>query len=183
MRSLLLGLDVSPRRMGWGLVDLVTGEPVACGCEAIDLPQHGWSQRQVCQALWDISQRHFFYPGNAELQAVYIEMPALPPGSGTKGAFNAGRAVQAVSDEVGSLWPWAPVEYLQPAEWRKLAGLKGNASKQDVWEHVFLEIGPRHLDMGSISEQDACDAICIAVAGQRRNGENWQRAVDRGEAA
>ncbi len=29
MRSLLIGLDVSPRRLGWGLVDLVTGEPVA----------------------------------------------------------------------------------------------------------------------------------------------------------
>ena len=176
VRSLLLGIDVSPRRLGYGLVDLLTGEPVACGCEAIDLPDHGWSRKRVAVALNNVPGGiPFAYPPAYEIQAVYIEHPISRfPGV----AYDEGRAVGITQAEVERRWPHAPVEFLKPAEWRKLAGLPGNASKTDVWRHAYEVVAPA-LHIGV---QDAADALLIAVAGQRRNGENWQRAVERGAA-
>ena len=177
MRSLLLGLDVSPRRMGWGLVDLVSGEPVACGCEAIDLPQNGWERMIVSAALLR-GPLNAMKP-DGEVQAAYIEHPISRfPGM----AYDEGRAVGMVHAEVQRRWPHAPVEYLKPAEWRVLAGLKGNASKQDVfWAAIDLGVRWNHVEETDDINQDAADALLIAVAGQRRNGENWSRAVERGE--
>ena len=209
MRSLLLGLDVSPRRMGWGLVDLVSGEPIACGCEAIELPPSDkhpertqWDRRRVVEALrWlpgydpprpnpDVTSASMWLPRElrGEVQAVYIEHPISRfPGM----AYDEGRAVGMVHAEVQRRWPHAPVEYLKPAEWRLLAGLKGNASKGDVTLRAIelgfgdevMEDQSRCLSWVVPGGQDAADAACIAVAGQRRNGENWTRAVERGEAA
>ncbi len=175
--------------MGWGLVDLITGEPVGCGMEAIDLPDHGWSSKWVARALE--APCHVFWYGDinpvqltTEIQAVYIEQPWLSPKSGTKSAYSAGRAVQATHGEVERRWPWAPVEYLQPAEWRALCGLKGNASKIEVYEHAAAVGGRLIMADGVCQTQDAADALCIAVAGQIRNGENWDRGAARdGEVA
>ena len=193
VRSMLLGLDVSPRRLGFGLVDLVSGEPVACGCEAIELPKNGWDRMQVVMALqvphgtqarFDADQAYLA----GEIQAVYVEHPISRfPGM----AYDEGRAVGMVHAEVQRRWPHAPVEYLKPSEWRLLAGLKGNASKAEVTLRAIelgfgdevMEDQSRCLSWVVPGGQDAADAACIAVAGQRRNGENWSRAVERGEAA
>ncbi len=188
VRSLVLGLDVSPKRMGWGLVDLETGDPIACGCEDIDLPSGGWKHQQVARAFdslpsWGIGGLRNDERSDDEIQLVYIEQPGLPPVSGTKSAYNAGRAVQAVHGEVERRWPWAPIEYLQPSEWRVLAGLKGNASKDQVrraahYEALGADWSEDRCDFLSGS-QDAADALLIALAGQRRNQDTW----DRGQAA
>lgn len=187
VRSLVLGLDVSPKRLGWGLVDLVTGEPVACGMESLDLPSKGWAHQQAMFALrrvndaaiWDSDDRR------REIQAVYIEQPGLPPISGTKSAYNAGRAVQAVQGEVERRWPWTgEPQYLQPKEWRVLAGLPGNASKEDIYlRAIELGFGTEHPgDQSRVMEwsiqggQDAADAALIAIAGQRRNQDTWDRS-------
>lgn len=190
VRSLVLGLDVSPKRMGWGLVDLETGEPVACGMESLDLPSAGWAHQQAQRALAELPEYIYpdipdaaddLYGANCwpdpvpvgEIQVVYIEQPALPPVSGTKSAYSAGRAVQAVHGEVERRWPWSDIQYLQPGEWRKLAGLPGNASKADV----MLAAISTSIDF--VPNQDAADALLIAIAGQRRNQDTW----DRSEAA
>ena len=173
MRSLLLGLDVSPKRLGYGLVDLLTGEPVACGCESIDLPDHGWMHQQVRDA--------FLHAGAGivgEIQAVYIEDTAQ---AGKYRQHDAGRAQGIVQAEVERRWPWATVQFVKPKEWRVLAGLPGNASKKDVWivaDDMLEEVG-----LQPASTQDAADALLIAVAGQRRNNETWSAGAERGEAA
>jgi Holliday junction resolvasome RuvABC endonuclease subunit len=64
-----------------------------------------------------------------------------------------------------------PVQFLKPSEWKKLAGLKGNANKDVVLGHAQLNYNVR------IDTQDAADALLIAVAGQRRNGETWERGA------
>jgi Holliday junction resolvasome RuvABC endonuclease subunit len=181
MRSLLLGIDVSPKRLGWGLVDLVTGEPVACGCESIDLPDHGWMHQQVQRALFNGPTNSMFEPGcrkTSEIQAVFIEDTAQ---AGKYRQHDAGRAQGIVQAEVERRWPHVvPVQFLKPSEWKKLAGLKGNATKAQIEAHV-LEMQAQYehddpvkyaLDFGM---QDAADALLIAVAGQRRNGETWER--------
>jgi Holliday junction resolvasome RuvABC endonuclease subunit len=178
--SLILGIDVSPRRLGWGLVDLVTGEPVACGMEPIDLPDHGWSHTQIARALdvVVVNTGTFFLHQGGEVQAIYIEQPALPPVSGPKSAYNAGRAVQEAHNACERRWPHAPIEYLQPSEWKKLAGLKGNAKKDLVWRLADELLG----DYRAAPSQDAADALLIAVAGWHRNEDVMERARAMGAA-
>ena len=176
MRSLLAGFDVSPRRMGWALCDLVSGEPVACGCEAIELPKNGWDRKQI---IWGLNNAGLFdWMDSWKVRAVYLEHPIS---RFNLVSYHAGFAVGMTAAEVQRRWPHAPVEYLKPSEWRLLAGLKGNASKADVYVEALRVL--KVTDVGDMPNQDAADALLIAVAGQRRNGENWSRAVERGEAA
>lgn len=175
VRSLVLGLDVSPRRLGWGLVDLLTGEAVACGMEPIDLPDHEWSHERTRDALERVNSRAHIRVTSPqtwmEIQAVYIECPISRfPGM----AYNEGRAVGLACGEVQRRWPWVQFDeshHLKPGEWRKLAGLKGNASKQDVWFAATALLLTEYAH-----SQDAADALLIAVAGQRRNLDTFERS-------
>lgn len=204
-----LGIDVSPLRLGWGLVSLDDGTAIACGMERIDLPHKGWMETQITEALKALPPCH--------VAAVYMEDPHKSTASGGQSAFIAGRAIQAAHTVVRKRWPEAPVEMLQPSEWRRLAEvppdpregrktLKGMALR----DHVVRELDANgygaiayDIDLMPVSglkpwvmatamihgfllnaesPQDAADAAMIALAGQRRNVENWQRAVDRGAA-
>jgi Holliday junction resolvasome RuvABC endonuclease subunit len=108
--------------------------------------------------------------GDWEIQCVFIEDTAQ---AGKYRQHDAGRAQGIVQAEVERRWPHAvPVQFLKPSEWKKLAGLKGNAHKIDVWEEA------RSLNYCiPVDTQDAADALLIAVAGQRRNGETWERGA------
>jgi len=177
MRSVVLGIDCSPLRLGWGLVCLETGEAIACGMERIDLPHKGWSHQQVARALREVE---FFAPGGTNVAFIAVEEPGLPPVSGTKSAYNAGRAVQEAVNACQRRWPHAPIVELKPSEWKSLAGLPGNAKKAALREAAFTFAS----DCGATwtESQDAADALLIALAGQRRNQETWDRAVERGVA-
>jgi hypothetical protein len=175
--SLCLGLDVSPKRLGWALARLEDGAPVACGMESIELPANGWGWQQAHLALGHVDFEA--EKRNGEVHYVAIERPALPPKSGTNGAFNAGRAYQEAISAVRRRWPWAVVDEMQPSEWRRLAGLPGNASKTDVL--IAAErLGFWDMSAGVPIAQDAADAACIALAGVRRNADTL--AVPAGEA-
>ena len=187
MRACVLGLDPSPLRLGWGLVDLEDGAAIACGMERIDLPHKGWMHHQVYAALYAPIQAGLVttdgddWTPSFEVSFIAIERPAVPPRSGTNSAMNAGRAMQEAVSCCQRRWPHAPIEELQPSEWRKLAGLPGNASKADVQ----IKAGVLLLDVGQDNgapAQDAADALLIALAGQRRNAETWDRAVETGRA-
>lgn len=184
--SLCLGLDVSPRRIGWGLVDLVTGEPVACGCEhlwttstrkaeheAVDWTRQTERTRRAIHRVHSLSSWDGYgRPSKGEIQAVFIEHP-ISRFAGM--AYDEGLAVGVAMAEVQRRWPWVTVQFLKPSEWRNLAGLKGNASKAEVMLRAVRRLYP---DIPDPLSQDAADALLIAVAGQRRNGESW----DAGQA-
>lgn len=55
------------------------------------------------------------------------------------------------------------VDRIDPAEWRKLVGLPGNATKLEVFR-----VCSERLPIGAITlwPQDAFDAYCIAIAGR-----------------
>lgn len=184
--SLCLGIDVSPKRLGWALARLEDGAPVACGCEAIELPANGWKPGWVRDHLVLALFRNQV---EGEIHYVAVERPALPPKSGTNSAFNAGRAYQEAISAVRRRWPWAVVDEMQSSEWRRLAGLSGNASKNAVMLHAVSTLGfvlpgqvrkSEGLTDLTRASQDAADAACIAVAGVRRNAETL--AVPAGEA-
>ena len=179
--SLCLGLDVSPRRMGWGLVDLLTGEPVTCGCEelwrsstrkaeheAVNWPEQAERTQAAIHRFAAFARMH-------EVQAVFIEHP-ISRFAGV--AYDGGLAVGVAMAEVKRRWPWVTVQFLLPSEWRTEVGLKGNASKEDVLAFAEgFECWPMLWDF---HPQDAADALVIALAGQKRNKESWDTGVARG---
>ena len=73
-------------------------------------------------------------------------------------------------------WPEATVHELLPQQWKKRAGLAGNATK----DHVLVFACGYMQD--AALKQDAADALCIALAAQRLSAETWDRAVERGAA-
>lgn len=189
--SLCLGIDISPKRLGWALARLEDGAPVACGCEAIELPANGWDRKRLDSLLYVAEAAGGFGSGDmrnfydAEVHYVAIELPALPPKSGTKSAFNAGRAYQEAVSAIRRRWPWAVLDEMQPSEWRKLAGLPGNASKGAVMAQAWEFITNAEGDISDLAEsllsQDAADAACIALAGVARNAATL--ATPSGQAA
>jgi len=173
--------------MGWGLVDLLTGEPVTCGCEelwrsstrkaeheAVNWPEQAERTQTatrdlVLNADSSLPRSH----GDWEVQAVFIEHPI----SRFAGAsYDAGLAVGVAMAAVQRRWPWVTVQFLLPSEWRTEVGMPGNASKATVF--AFAEI----LECWSsdFHSQDAADALVIALAGQKRNKESWDTGVARG---
>ncbi|MBA2708042.1 MAG: hypothetical protein H0U59_09585 [Gemmatimonadaceae bacterium] len=56
------------------------------------------------------------------------------------------------------------VHPLVPSEWRRIVGLKGNASKEDVRVHALAEIREFAVGNWRAASYDATDAFCIAVA-------------------
>lgn len=70
------------------------------------------------------------------------------------------------------------VEKWMPAQWRKAAGLKGNASKEDVFTHgirIVNSYPESREDWGWAVPTDATDALCIALA--------TRQAITREQAA
>jgi hypothetical protein len=77
-----------------------------------------------------------------------------PRGHGAGHLYRIQGAILAALPHDILVQPWVP------SEWRKAVGLKGNASKDDVYRYVSAV-----LSRGSLTwPQDACDAYCIARA-------------------
>lgn len=209
MSALVVGLDPSPLRLGWGAVTLDDGAAVACGMERLDLPGMGWSDDQAREALRVVDER-LTRLGHT-VAAVYIEQPALVH---QKASFDAGRAVQEVLVAARRRWPHADgPHFLQPSEWKALAEVPANPrglrnvalvgyvlhkleeeGRQGAVEAIVAStLKPSELKpwvyalaveagFAPGDSQDAADAALVALAGQRRNAETWDRAVERGAA-
>lgn len=176
---LALGIDVSPLRLGWGLVTLDDSAYVASGKADIHLPHHGWKPENVWDEFDTI--RSQASGRRADIAVAAIELPWI---RFPKNAFTAGRAVQAVVSTIAGRFPEAAVHELQPKEWRALAGLPGNATKDEVMAAaISLRGGVRsRREPQREFTQDEADGLMIAVAAQRLNAATWHRAVERGAA-
>jgi hypothetical protein len=91
---------------------------------------------------------------NGEPTDVCIEQPALPF---VKATFNAGAVCARLEDALFGVWPHAVIRWMQPSEWRKIAGMSGRASKDEV-ASLATEIG------FTPGDQDQADAGIIALA-------------------
>lgn len=172
----LLGLDASPNRVGWGLIT-EAGRPIGCGCLDVMLPRRSWRTLHVRDGLAEVLVR--FLEAPEQVLAVYREAPWFPDSSGPKSATDAGRALGTVDAHVEVL-TGRPVVELQPATWRSKAkvGRKGSATYEQVADAVDPpwptrevckpEVYLRALLLGFDPEgrQDAADAGCIAEAGR-----------------
>ena len=176
VEPVVLGLDVSPNRLGWGLM-AESGRPIGCGCIDVMLPKRSWRTLHVRDALEEVLSR--FLEARDQVFGVYREAPWFPDTSGPKSATDAGRALGTVDAHVEILTGRSPVE-LQPATWRSKAkvGRKGTATYEQVADAVDPpwptrdvckpEVYLRALLLGFDPEgrQDAADGACVAEAGR-----------------
>jgi Holliday junction resolvasome RuvABC endonuclease subunit len=163
MTSFLLGLDPSPLRLGWALARLEDGTPVACGRVSLSEPPGVRAALAAVEAVARWSR--------GEVALVYVEAPwhGHSRAGVIRAAETSGQVIQAASRR----GPHAPIEWLQPAEWRRLAGLPGNASKDAVM------VKAKELGWDPRANQDAADAALIATGGAQRNTEDgWPSRWD-----
>lgn len=91
---------------------------------------------------------------NNEPTDICVEQPALPF---ARAAYMAGAVCARTQDAIFGRWPHVVLRWMQPTEWRKIAGLGGRATKDDVMSFSFkMDFDP--------ADQDQADASAIAVA-------------------
>lgn len=119
----VLGLDRSRDRLGWGVATMDTGTPLACG--VIDLAIIGAdgfdSRRPTATAEAVRSLRERADDSGWLVACVFIEAPYVGR-SGTV-TVDLAMAVGATWQAVATTWPGAPVEFLAPSEWKRAAGV------------------------------------------------------------
>ena len=147
-RSLILGLDVSARRVGWALVDYETATPVACDVQHVaaddDLRARRIAFREVAR---DADAR-------GDVCAVLLEDAHAGPSR--RGTVIHALSVGNVEAWAAARWPDVLVDRVTPAAWRSAVGLPSQG-KQPVldWATALLRYRP---------SQDAADALGVAVA-------------------
>lgn len=192
-----MGLDVSPLRMGWGLADLETFAPVACGAFDFEVDAAPSTHRWALGGIGVLSDL-------GEIAAIYIEAPHV--GINRKVAIDHALTVGSAWQAASRRWPDAVLAFVQPSEWKRRAGvepqpktiLKGKAGREyvaeraltwahdgcspeampDGWAWQILSadkpyVMARALELGFApnGSQDAADAGLIAVAGALINAE------------
>ena len=167
----ILGLDPSPHRCGWGLVRLDDGAPIACGCVEIEhANRDDWRvgfDRAVRAVLSEIiiNADYEIYPGpDWDVSAVYVEKPA--GGRSFQGVLDIAWVSGQFAQAAGRRWN-VDVWCLRPQTWKSAVGLPGNASKEAVLLHA-IDLGFDTYNAGGLNPtitQDAADAGLIARAG------------------
>lgn len=168
-KPLVLGLDPSPLRLGYALAEWDLGTPRWCGTLEIFKADAGWRERQIQQALGKINYTLTIKYPQFAIAAISVEAMFMGPSKGDSIdlADNAG----IVCGLAASMWENTPIYRFRPAEWRKANGLKGNATKQECYEHAKLvgfDPPPIITTKDKLGGQDAADAGLIGLAAYRR---------------
>ena len=138
------GIDVSPTRIAIA----VYSEAGKRWAKTYPLNKTDDQYRAIRDALIDARR------SNEEPTDVCVEQPALPF---ARDAYMAGAVCARTEDAIFGRWPHVILRWMQPSEWRKIAGIGGRASKDEVmaWS---IENGFTPED------QDQADASAIAYA-------------------
>lgn len=151
---IILGLDPQMPGIGWGVVDATTGVVLDAGYR--EIVQEGWYEHRAYEALdrtdpiangWRVAQ---------------IVVERVGGGRGVQSMLKVANAAGIVSGVSTRIWPRAELWRPTPGEWKKAAGMNGNARKDDVREFA-LGLYPD----GREERQDALDALCMAYAAWR----------------
>lgn len=154
---LAIGLDPSPRRLGWGIGRVTTGgatlEPLDCGTFHMEPGPHATTAS--IKAL-----KRVISGWGGEVSVVVVERPyaGVNPAVFLAIAETCGAVASLMSAAYG---PSITIERPTPSGWRASAGLSGRASKEAVME--------RALQLGfpvKPKDQDAADASLLAWFGR-----------------
>lgn len=147
-QSLILGLDVSARRIGWALVDYETGAPVQCGVQHVPADDDLRARR--------IAFREVARDADARGDVCAVLLEDAHAGPSRRGTVIHALSVGNVEAWAAARWPDVLVDRVTPAAWRSSIGLP-TKGKQPVidWATDLLRFRP---------SQDAADALGVARA-------------------
>jgi hypothetical protein len=143
MSQRVWGIDISPTRIAIA----VFGDDGHRWSETTTL-KGGRQYERIRDALRSCES------SNGEPTDICIEQPALPF---VKATFMAGAVCARLEDAVFAVFPHAVIRWMQPSEWRKISGLSGRATKDEVKQYAE-ECGFQPAD------QDQADAGIVALA-------------------
>lgn len=148
-RSLILGLDVSPRRIGWALINYDNATYIKAN--TTHTPRgNDLTNRQ--QAFTDIARTA---DSLGDICAIILEDAYAGPNRA--GTITHALSIGNVEGFAATRWPSILVERIKPATWRKHCGLP-RQGKEPVKEWAANKTG-------TLLDQDASDALAIAHAG------------------
>ena len=147
-RSVICGLDVSERRIGYALVDYDSAEPLETG--TIHTPRGEDLHARV--NAWRTISHNATQTG--DIQLVLIEAPYAGPNR--RGSLNHAMAIGNLAGIAAArLGSSILVDTIQPATWRTLCGLP-TRGKEPVLTWAS--------DLWPVADQDQADALGIATA-------------------
>lgn len=154
-RAVILGLDPQMPGIGFGVVDASTGNALLAGWTPI--VHEGWYEHRVIEALAATNEsRHGWH-------IAWVVVERVAGGRGVQSMLKVANCAGIVAGCAASRWPDAALWRPSPGEWKKSAGMKGNATKRDVaalGKELLRESGEPADDL----RQDAYDALCMARA-------------------
>ena len=153
---IILGVDPGTRVTGWGLIDLIGGEPRAVACDVI-IAKPAWPIEQRLQHIFselgDVIARH-------QPAVVAVEEPFVGENVRSAMAVGEARTVAMLAATLAGL----PVHHYPPARIKATVGGYGQGDKRQVREMLRLQLGAADLP-GSLDATDALAvALCHAVA-------------------
>lgn len=155
------GIDVSSKSID--IVTLPLDPDLEGAPGGLSIPLHGpTALDRACYAAGSIPRGTFW----DDIAEVAIERPYGPgPDALLAMHLMLGLLVAAMPERLH------PPLLLQPATWRKHAGLSGRAEKEDVFAFAVEHMPARPRS------QDVADAFCIARAARALNLERLKRAA------
>lgn len=167
-RDVVIGLDVSKKRIGAGIVDYQTGACIHAAIWHTSLPGQELAQR--CEAI----SVYAHDLAGMNVIAVFLEDTFLMRHTGMVDSIVAIGNVEALA---ATHWPDRLIDRIKPSAWRKTLNLQARGKDDPLFyarEHFHTDTGTHladHLNVKptrakSSGEQDAADAICIAKAGR-----------------
>jgi hypothetical protein len=149
-----LGLDVSPLRIGWAVVDAGDDDAEILDHGVIIFDSKEWvTPGMRSDKLEDLSEKHTSID-MIGLEAVFV-------GPNKLGSIRAAMALGQVESICDYLWPDAEQKILTATQWRAACGI-AQGGKQGVMEWAVNAC--ENDDVHPPENQDAADAIAIAWA-------------------
>jgi Holliday junction resolvasome RuvABC endonuclease subunit len=164
-RSVILGLDASPKRIGWAVIDYDSAVPLKWGVEHIDqirtLTKDADDLRARRLAFREISR---IANGRGDVCAVIVEDAYV--GASKLGSIVHALSVGNVEAFAAAAWPFVLVSRVKAATWRKQIGVKQRGKEATIeWARELT---------GETLTDDVADALGIATAGHKLV---WKGAV------
>jgi Holliday junction resolvasome RuvABC endonuclease subunit len=154
-RAVILGLDAQMPGIGFGVVDATTGEALLAGWRPV--VQEGWFEHRAIEALARTDEsRHGWH-------IAWLVVERVAGGRGVQSMLKVANCAGIVAGVAVARWPDAALWRPSPGEWKKAAGMKGNATKRDVAalaRDLLRTAGEPADDL----RQDAYDALVMARA-------------------
>jgi len=144
-----LGLDVSPLRIGWAILD--TDKLKAHGTIVFESSEWVTPARRF-EAIEDTL---------AEYDVTHVGIEAVFVGPNKLGSIRAAMALGQVEMVCDCVWPNSVQKVLTASQWRKHAGIE-SSGKEPVMEWARAVCEEDGVDPPGM--QDAADAIAIAYA-------------------